>query len=278
MLIRSTVGVSRTPQSLRQEYEEFILQRIDEYKDQLSRPQLLEIADEAVRELEIGPADQLVLTEVLVLEHVDRLIMRRLKLPTYKRWRERHVKLRRAQREPTHWGLDPETPLMTLVERIASEVGALALGAGATPAALFLAAHDVPVLLIDQEIASIEAAENLAIAESVANRFQALVVRLGTWFPDAIASLVVVDPAAISGLDATTRIRVLDTLRARTTPGGVHCFLPPEPRSGTVSLTPDALQAHYSGWLVDRGQRTDRLAGLPRQNPQIKGPEPNART
>jgi hypothetical protein len=258
VLSASRIRSGRLPASLRQEYEEFILQRIDEYKDQLSRPQLLEVADEAVRELEIGPAEQLVLTEVLVLEHVDRLIMRRLKLPSYKRWRERHLKLRRAQSEPTHWGLDPDTPLASLVHQIDAEGGALALGARATPAALFLAAHDVPVLLIDQEIAAVEAAENMAIAESVAPRFQALVVHLGTWFPDTTATLVVVDPGAISGLDATTRIRVLDTLQARTTPGGIHCYLPPESRSGTIALTPDALQAHYAGWLLDRTRRTGR--------------------
>jgi len=77
--------------SLKQEYEEFLLQRIEEFKDQLARDELLAIADEAVRELEMGPEDQLVLTEVLVLEHVDRLITRRLNLPSYRRWRDRHV-------------------------------------------------------------------------------------------------------------------------------------------------------------------------------------------
>jgi hypothetical protein len=76
---------ARQQQSLRQEYEEFRLQRIEEFKQQLARSELLAIADEAVRELELGPDGQLVLTEVLVLEHVDRLIMRRLNLPTYRR-------------------------------------------------------------------------------------------------------------------------------------------------------------------------------------------------
>ena len=35
------------PHSLRQEYEEFLLQRIEEFKDQLSRHDLLALADEA---------------------------------------------------------------------------------------------------------------------------------------------------------------------------------------------------------------------------------------
>jgi len=108
----------RQSHSLKQEYEEFILQRIEEFKDQISREDLLAIADEAVRELEMGAEEQLVLTEVLLLEHVDRLIIRRLRLPTYRRWRDRHVRLRSAQKQPTHWGLDPATPLAKLVEGV----------------------------------------------------------------------------------------------------------------------------------------------------------------
>ncbi|HXV85149.1 MAG TPA: hypothetical protein VD793_00540, partial [Gemmatimonadales bacterium] len=123
---------ARAAQSLKQEYEEFILQRIEEFKDQLSRSELLAIADEAVRELETGSDDQLVLTEVLVLEHVDRLIIRRLHLPTYRRWREKHLRLRRAQRQPTHWGLDPDTPLSRLAAT-GPEATALVIGGGAAP-------------------------------------------------------------------------------------------------------------------------------------------------
>ncbi len=51
---------ARQQVSLRQEYGEFILQRIEEFKQQISREELLAIADEAVRELEVGPEEQLV--------------------------------------------------------------------------------------------------------------------------------------------------------------------------------------------------------------------------
>ena len=64
----------RPARSLRQEYEEFLFQRIEEYKNTLSRAALLLVGDEAVRELEIAAADQYLLTEVLLLEHVDRII------------------------------------------------------------------------------------------------------------------------------------------------------------------------------------------------------------
>ncbi len=80
----------RPPRSLKQEYHEFLLQRIEEYKNALARDELLEIGDEAVRELEQTAAGQYLLTEVLLLEHVDRIIARRLRLPAFPRWRQRH--------------------------------------------------------------------------------------------------------------------------------------------------------------------------------------------
>src|SRR2546422_976153 len=46
--------IARRPaRSLKQEYQEFLLQRIEEYKNTLSLEELLEIGDEAVRELEV---------------------------------------------------------------------------------------------------------------------------------------------------------------------------------------------------------------------------------
>ncbi len=247
----------RQPQSLKQEYEEFILQRIEEFKNQLTRERLLAIADEAVRELEVEAQDQLILTEVLVLEHVDRLIQRRLKLPSYRRWRDRHVKLRRAQQEPTHWGVDPDTPLADLASRLDQTDLALVLGSGAAPAALFLAALDASVLLIDQDLAAVEAAENLAAAEAVGSRFHALVVGFGTWFPEATPALVVLDAAMMGALDAATREELVDTLKEQTVAGGVHCILVTGSRRDVIPLAPEALQSHYGGWRIERPRRTD---------------------
>lgn len=248
--------------SLRQEYEQFIVERVEGFKEQISREELLAIADEAVRELEVGPEGQLVLTEVLVLEHVDRLIIRRLRLPSYRRWRERHLRVRLAQREPTHWGLEPGTPLMDLARRLEDGDVALVVGTEAAPAALFLAAHEVSVVLIDDELAGVEAVENQAAAEALGSYIHAMVVTLGEWFPDVEPALVVLDPGALGELEAGRRMSLVDALRDRTARGGVHCILPAEPHPGIVSLTPDALQTHYAGWLIDRGARPTRGRGF----------------
>src|SRR5881296_4678405 len=132
----------RPPRSIKQEYQEFLLQRIEEYKNTLSRRELLEIGDEAVRELEENAAGQYLLTEVLLLEHVDRIIARRLRLPSFPRWRQKHRALRAAQRAPTHWGLEPDGPLGSAMRRLEPGDLAVVVGAAALPAALFIAARD----------------------------------------------------------------------------------------------------------------------------------------
>src|SRR5438270_8495511 len=161
----------RPPRSLKQEYQEFLLERIEEYKNTLAREELLEIGDEAVRELEESAAGQYLLTEVLLLEHVDRIIARRLRLPAFPRWRMKHRVLRAAQREPTHWGLEPDGPLVNCARRLEPGDVALVMGAAALPAALFLAAHDAEVFLLDQDLGAIEAAEGRAVTEQLAGRF-----------------------------------------------------------------------------------------------------------
>ncbi len=237
-------------QSLRQEYGEFILERIEEFKNQLSREELLNLADEAVRELEVGPEGQLVLTEVLMLEHVDRLIMRRLNLPPFRRWRERHLRLRRAQREPTHWGLDRNTPLAGLAAAAGTDV-ALVVGAGAAPACFYLAAHDWPVVFIDRQLSSVESTETRAAAEALSRDFQALVVNLGEWFPDVEPSLAVVDPTTITTLTRTARERFIETLQHRTPRSGMHLILLQGRGRADAPLSFDTLRRQYHDWQVE---------------------------
>src|SRR5512143_1558722 len=129
----------RPPRSLRQEYDEFIEQRIEEYKDTLPRDELLEIGDEAMAELQ--KTQQFQLTELVLTEQVDAIIRRRLKLPSFRRWRERHLPLRLAQKEPSHWGLAPTEPIVALADRVADGDGVLVVGAGDGAPALFLAAR-----------------------------------------------------------------------------------------------------------------------------------------
>jgi hypothetical protein len=254
--------VRRQPRSLKQEYQEFILQRIEEYKNTVPRAELLEIGDEAVRELQTIAQDQYLLTEVLLLEHVDRIISRRLRLPSFPRWRQKHRALREAQREPTHWGLDRGHPIVPWAARLEPGDLVVAVGASALPEALYLAAHDAEVFLLDQDLGAVEAAEGRAVTEQLAGAFQALVINFGSWFPDLSPTLVAIAPASLAQLRAKDRASVIADLQVRTSSGGVHVILPPAgggaANSEVIPLAPEALQTLYRGWQVQRGRRSKR--------------------
>ncbi|HEX4575482.1 MAG TPA: hypothetical protein VH158_10135 [Gemmatimonadales bacterium] len=261
-------ALRRPPRSLKQEYHEFLLQRIEEYKNTLSREELLEIGDEAVRELEENAAGQYLLTEVLLLEHVDRIIVRRLRLPAFPRWREKHRALRTAQREPTHWGLEADGPLVHCARRLEPGDLAVIVGAAALPSALFIAAHDAEVFLLDQDLRAIEAAESRAVSEQLAGRFQALVITFGGWFPDVAPSVVVIDPAALASARGRDRQALVGALQTRTRPGGVHIVLPSPAAPQVIPLAPEALQALYVGWEVTRRRRAKAGAGFTATKPE----------
>ena len=252
----------RAPRSLKQEYQEFILQRLEEYKNTVPRAELLQIGDEAVRELHTSAQDQYLLTEVLLLEHVDRIIARRLRLPSFPRWRQKHRALREAQREPTHWGFDRAHPIVPWAARVEPNDTIVVLGAAALAEALFLAAHDADVFLLDQDLGAVEAAEGRAVSEQLGGgAFQALVINFGSWFPDLAPSLVVIAPASLAQLRSKQRASLIADLQVRTPSGGVHVVLPPAAEHREViPLAPEALQTLYRGWQVQRsaGRRSKR--------------------
>lgn len=256
-----TSPTRRPPRSLKQEYQEFILQRLEEYKNGLPRERLLEIGDEAVRELQASAQDQYLLTEVLLLEHVDRIIARRLRLPSFPRWRQKHRALREAQREPTHWGFDRAHPIVPWAARLEPGDLVVVLGAAALPEALFLAAHDAEVFLVDQDLGAVEAAEGRAVTEQLAGAFQALVINYGSWFPDLAPSLVAIAAGSLAQLRARERATLIGDLQSRTQTGGVHVVLPARETAGVLSLTPDAFQSLYRGWQVQKS-RTKRGGGF----------------
>ncbi len=248
----------RPSRSLKQEYQEFILQRIEEYKNALPREALLQIGDEAVRELQASAQDQYLLTEVLLLEHVDRIIARRLRLPSFPRWRQKHRALREAQREPTHWGLDHGHPIVAWAPRLEPGDLVVVVGAAALAEALFLAAHDIEVFLVDQDLGAVEAAEGRAVTEQLAGALQALVINFGRWFPDLSPALVVLEPRSLADLRAKDRAALIADLQARTRSGGVHIVLSAGASREVIPLGPEALQTLYHGWQLQRSRRSKR--------------------
>lgn len=260
--------------SLRQEYQQFLLERIEEYKNALTRAELLEIGDLAVRELETSAQGQYLLTEVLLLEHVDRVIARRLRLPSFRRWAQKHRALRGAQRAPTHWGLSSGHPLVTHAARLGPGEVTLVVGASALAEALFLAAHDVDVFLIDHDLHAVESAEQRAVTEHLGARLHALVVRFGRWLPDVLPSLIVLDPGVLAPARARERQTLVRDLQVRTRPGGSHVVLaPPGTRQQGLSFAEGALRTAYeqAGWEIDRRRSHGRGGGFVAHKPARQG-------
>jgi hypothetical protein len=72
-----------TPRRL---YEAWIEDQLEDYKASLSRDELLALADQAVDQLFDAPDGQYPLTEILLCDVVDTLLMQRLNLPDYRQW------------------------------------------------------------------------------------------------------------------------------------------------------------------------------------------------
>ena len=255
----------RSTYSEKQHYQEYILQRIEGFKNSIGREELMRLGDEAASELQATAEGQFVLTEVLMLETVDRLIVKRLALRPYRRWREQFRKLREAQRTPVHWGLDAGCALARLLPRIEPHDVALVLGPGAEPATYLLAAHDAEVTFLACDVGCVERVESRMAAEALASLFEGFVAPLGPALPCFLESLdqvdvVVLDPNLLAGVKPPVRAALLADLQRRSRPGGVHVIL------GTSrALSPDAIRSLYEGWTVEEEPLRRRRAALPRR-------------
>lgn len=253
---------SRRPlPSLKQQYHAYVLQRIETYKNSLGRARLMELGAEAAADMQETGAEQFLLTEVLMQEAVDRLIVKRLKIPAFSRWKQQYANLRKAQREPTHWGLEPDSVLAALLPRLEPEDQVLVAGPAGAPAAFLLAAFDATVTFIASDLGAVERVESGLASEALAATAECFFVQPGCWMPDfeSPLDLVVIDAGSLGEIDPPTRAIFMAQIIARTAEGGVHVLIP-----GAAGLAPDALLSHYDGWSRDEVGRTRRRGATTR--------------
>ncbi|HXG43273.1 MAG TPA: hypothetical protein VNJ71_00805 [Gemmatimonadales bacterium] len=248
--------------SLKQQYQEYVLQRIEGYKNSLSRRELMELGDEALAEMEAAENGQFFLTEVLLADWVDRLIYRRLGLQPYSRWARHFRELRAAQREPTRWGIDPRSPVTRILPRLEPGDTALVIGSDAAPVAYLLAAHDVEVVFTGPDLTFVDQVESRVAEEALGHYCATYVAPVGHLPPGLPpVHVVVFDTGALDGETASSRRRIVQTLQEQTAPGGVHLIVPTE-----HALAPEAYLSHYSEWiredLESRRRRPQRRAGI----------------
>lgn len=250
-------GARRPPRSLRAEYDQFIEQRIEEYKDSLPRSDILGIGDEAMQEL--AGADQLQLTEVVLRDQVDAIIRRRLRLPSFRRWRERHLALRAAQSDPGHWGLAAHDPVATLGDLVEDGDVILVVGAEDGACSLFLAARGALVRVADPDIAAVYGLENRAVTEQLGALIECEVVRLERLAPEPGAfAACVIETGALGMLSVGERGALIRRLKDATLPAGRHAVMPGGPgrAGGATRLSSDAIRSLYSDWDILRHHNT----------------------
>jgi hypothetical protein len=253
------MGTAHRPtRSLKHEYELFVEQEIENYKESVPRGVLLGIGDEAVSSLSNDP--QFALTELLVWQEVDRLIVKRLRLPTYDTWRRRRIKLIDEMRRPEHWGLRADDALVRALPA-ESDGRVLVAGAADETSALYLAANGCEVTTLASEFETVERVNQAAIGAGLSSRVHARIGDLSSWMPDSPLNAVIVNPAALDGLSQSERARVIEVLQSATADGGVHLVqtIVSSKAAGSVSL--EELRTRYRGWEItvernDGGSRT----------------------
>lgn len=248
MLSLQQVTQQRRPRkamlSLRQQYLKYLQDRIEAFKNAQTRGELMELAQEAMADSQQGD-EQFLLTEILTDDLVNRLIHRRLRLPSYPKWRKDFLPRRQAQREPIHWGIDPASAVASLLPRVESGDNVVVFGAGAEREVLLLAAHDTEVTFLDEDRTSVEQIETRLGAESLSSQFMAYVVTMGGWMPgfERELDLVVIDATTLAEASHAGRSALFLHLRNITRPGGVHVIMP-----GTGPAAPEAYLSHYPDW------------------------------
>jgi hypothetical protein len=233
------------PRSLRHEYELYVENEIENYKESVSRSAILKIGDEAAAALRDG--EQFAMDELLLWAEVDRIIRKRLRIPAYETWRRKRVKMLDEYRRPEHWGIRPDGILAREIHPPA-ESKVLVAGGEIDRTALYLAAHGCDVTAVDREAQPLERVMNAAQEAGLADRIQSYVADITDWSPDVQLGAVVCTPEAFVGLSAEERGRAFELLQSVTRDGGVHLVGTIVQGRRGVSVT--ELRRQYKGWSI----------------------------
>jgi hypothetical protein len=245
---------TRAARSLRHEYALYIEQEIENYKESIPRSAILAIGDEAAAKLAAEP--QFVLTELLLLEEVDRIIFKRLRLPRYETWRKKRMKLQEELRRPEHWGLHADDAVVRTIAaaNVNNSAHVLLAGDAAERSALFLAANGCEVTALEGEEDAVERVMRAALEAGLGERVHATATELTQFQPVSLLHAVVCTHAALESLSPADRDRVIAVLQGATRDGGVHLV----ETIATGSAAIDELRARYAGWSISiEADRTD---------------------
>jgi hypothetical protein len=233
------------PRSLKHEYELFVEEEIENYKDTIPRTDILRIGDEAAAILRAQ--EQFTMDELLLWAEVDKIIRKRLRIPAFATWRRRRLRLLEEYRRPENLGLRPDGFLAKEI-KLPAEARVLVAGSDVQKAALYLAAHGCKVTALDEQPAAVERVMAEAHKAGLTSRLHAHLSALASWAPENELSAVVCSPAAFEGLTIEQRERAISVLQSATRDGGIH--LVETIIAGDNALTLAELRRSYKGWRV----------------------------
>ena len=236
----------RPSRSLQHEYELYVEREIENYKESLPRSVLLSIGDEAVQAL--AAQQQFALTELLLVDEVDKIIFKRLRLPVMATWRKRRIKLMEEMRRPEHWGLSADDIVVRAAQTVTASSRVLVAGTQVETPTLYLAANgcEVTAFAGPEDVQRVlDAAEQAGLGE----RVHASAVALDSWTPDHPLTAVIYSPAAFAGLSTAERARVIQVLQSATADGGVH-LVQTIAAGKRTPVSFDELRRRYRGWDV----------------------------
>ena len=238
--------LSTPTRSLKHEYATYVDLEIERYKDLIPRHALLKLADDAVASLRAGT--QLELSELVLCDAVNELIMRRLKIPNYDRWRRNRVKMLEQFRRADHWGMATTRHLVEAV-RPQEHPHIVVVGPHVEERTLYLAAHGAHVTALGEldEEALVTKVLVAAAQAGLSGQVVGCADGLDGWSPTVQVRAVVWHAELLAALSPEKRARVLSRLQSLTADGGLHYIegVPADPR-GSMSIP--ALMAAYPGW------------------------------
>jgi hypothetical protein len=124
----------------------------------------------------------------------------------------------------------------------------LVAGSAAEAPALYLAANGCEVTAVAAEEDVLERVLTAAAAAGLGERVHALRANWPAWSPDAELDAVIVTSAALRGLTAAQRARVIGLLQRATAHGGIHLVATPDAQRTAPTL--QELESRYQGWAV----------------------------
>jgi hypothetical protein len=189
------------------------------------------------------------MNELLLVAEVDKIIRKRIGLPSYTTWRKKELKRRKELEEfrrPEYWGVRPDSPVAREIHT-SSDTRVLVAGADVEGAAFYFAANGCTVTAINGGTSTPSSPKTSPIPD-LPGHIDHHSEKLNEWAPAESLNAVVFTRAAFAGLSAREKTHVIEVLQSATEDGGVH--LVETIVAGRSGMSLAELRKKYKGWEV----------------------------